>query len=90
MQRLQPWHTNTRKRLVRAPKVYVRDSGLVHRLTDVYSLDELLGTTLAGGSWEGYAIAQITQALPRSVQPYYFRTQDGAEADLVLVHRGKP
>ncbi len=90
VQRLQPWHTNTRKRLVRSPKVYVRDSGLVHRLADIASLDSLLSTTLAGGSWEGYAIAQITTALPGSVQPYFFRTQDGAEADLVLVHRGKP
>lgn len=90
VRRLLPWFVNNGKRLVRSPKVYVRDSGLLHALAGVHDIEHLFGNTLVGLSWEGYVIEQICQVLPRSVTPYFLRTYAGAEADLVLVKGEKP
>ncbi len=90
VRRLLPWYVNTGKRLVRSPKVYVRDPGLLHALAGIDDVERLFGNTLVGLSWEGYVVEQICQVLPRSVSPYFLRTHAGAEADLVLVKGEKP
>jgi uncharacterized protein len=89
IRRLHPWFVNINKRLVKAPKIYIRDSGLLHRLANIDDMDDLKGNTLIGASWEGYAIEQIAQALPPSISMFYYRTHNGAEMDLVLVSRNK-
>ena len=82
--RLQPFHINTKKRLVKAPKIYIRDSGLLHNVSNITNLHTLKGHPLAGNSWEGYVVEQVLQALPPGLQLYYYRTQAGAECDMVL------
>ncbi|HVK48987.1 MAG TPA: ATP-binding protein [Pseudobacter sp.] len=89
VRRLQPWASNAGKRLVRAPKVYVRDSGITHALLNIGDYNELLGHPVVGGSWEGFVIENILSVLPPRVQPYYYRTPGGAEIDLVLEFSGK-
>ena len=83
VRRLPPWSGNVGKRLVRSPKVYVRDSGLVHALLGLQALDDVLGHPVAGGSWEGFVIEQLMAAAPQA-QASFYRTSHGAEADLVL------
>jgi uncharacterized protein len=86
--RVQPYHANIRKRLVKSPKVYWRDSGLLHSLLRINTMEELLVQPWVGMSWEGWVIEQILISLNnRGVQydgPYYLRTNDGYEIDLVL------
>lgn len=84
VRRLQPWTYNVGKRLVRSPKVYVRDSGITHALLNIVAVNDLLGHPVVGGSWEGFVIENILSVLPSGVQPYYYRTSGGAEIDLVL------
>lgn len=87
VRRLPAWSGNVGKRLVRSPKVYVRDSGLVHALLGLQTLDDVLGHPVAGHSWEGFVIEQLLAALPGpsgSAQASFYRTSHGAEADLVL------
>ena len=84
VRRLQPWSGNTLKRQIRSPKVYVRDSGLVHALLGLRSADDVLGHPVAGGSWEGFAIENLIAAAPMGTQAYFYRTSAGAEIDLVL------
>lgn len=89
VRRLQPWSGNLTKRLVRSPKIYVRDAGLVHGLLEIETLDQLLGHPVAGASWEGLVIeAMIDAAGPRAI-PTFYRTADGAEIDLVIERAGK-
>jgi len=83
--RLPPWFVNAKKRLVKSPKVYIRDTGIVHRLLNIPDYDALLGHPGVGGSWEGYVIEQIYQRKPMDVDLFFYRTQAGAECDLVLV-----
>ena len=90
IRRLPPYFVNIGKRLVKAPKVFIRDSGLVHRLADINDYNALAGNLLLGGSWEGYVVQQIISRLSPAVTPYYYRTQNGAEVDLILVKGGKP
>lgn len=85
---LEPWHENLGKRLVKQPKIYVRDSGLLHTLLGVGSHDELHGHPKCGASWEGYCIEQLIQQHPDAA-PYFWATQSGAELDLLLIKRGK-
>lgn len=87
---LQPWHGKIEKRLVKAPKVYVRDSGLLHSLLRLDSFEDLLGHPIAGMSWEGYVIEQIREKAGNELQLYYYRTHNGAECDLVLVRGVAP
>lgn len=83
VRRLPAWHGNIGKRLVRSPKVYVRDSGVVHALLGLQTLDDVLGHPVAGHSWEGFVIEQLLAAAPQA-QASFYRTSHGAEADLVL------
>lgn len=85
IRRLQPWFVNAKKRLVKSPKVYVRDSGILHHLLKLDSINEVLGHPIAGNSWEGYVIEQIFQGKPDHLDMYFYRTHDGAECDVVLV-----
>lgn len=84
VRRLQPVHTNVGKRLVKSPKTYVRDSGLVHTLLRLDSLDDVLGHPIAGASWEGHVIETLIRAAPPRTEPGFYRTSAGAEIDLVL------
>jgi predicted AAA+ superfamily ATPase len=88
VRRLPPWHTNTGKRLVKAPKVYVRDSGLVHALLDIQTKDNLLSHMVVGASWEGYCIETLLACVPAGVTAYFYRTSGGAEIDLLLAWPG--
>lgn len=84
VRRLQPYQTNTGKRLVKSPKVYVRDSGLVHALLNITNRDSLLGHPVAGASWEGFVIENLIGAAPVGTVPTFYRSSGGAEIDLVL------
>jgi len=84
VRRLQPWHANVGKRLVKSPKVYVRDSGLVHALLDIPSVDTLLSHPVVGASWEGFVLENLLAAAPLGTLPYFYRTSGGAEVDVLL------
>lgn len=84
VRRLQPWRSNTAKRLVKSPKVYVRDSGLVHTLLGLDDQEAVLGHPVAGDSWEGFAIDNILRAAPERTRASFYRTGGGAEVDLLL------
>ena len=84
VRRLPPYHANIGKRLVKAPKVYVRDSGLLHALLNIETLDRLSGHPVVGASWEGFVLENLLAALPWRTQPLFYRTAVGAEIDLVL------
>jgi hypothetical protein len=89
VRRLQPWSTNAKKRLVRTPKVYVRDTGLLHALLGIRDQEELLGHPVVGASWEGMLIENILDALPATARPTFYRTSAGAEIDLVIEFNAK-
>ena len=84
VRRLAPWHSNISKRVVKSPKVYVRDSGLVHALLGVCDSEALLAHPVADGSWEGLAIESLIAAAPHGTEAYFFRTATGDEIDLLL------
>lgn len=84
VRRLPPLHANTGKRLTKSPKTYVRDSGLVHTLLRLDTLDELLGHPIVGASFEGHVIETLIGAAPARTEPTFYRTAAGAEMDLVL------
>ncbi|TNB89483.1 ATP-binding protein [Paracoccus marcusii] len=84
VRRLQPWHENVGKRLVKSPKVFVRDSGLVHALLGLETFEDLLGHPVVGGSWEGFCLEALIAAAPAGTEPFFYRTSAGAEVDLVL------
>ena len=88
IRQLQPWHENLGKRQVKSPKVYLRDSGLLHSLLDVAGWDPLLGHPKLGASWEGFALEQILQTTPTR-QAWFWSTHSGAELDLLLFLNGK-
>ncbi|MEN9610302.1 MAG: hypothetical protein RLZZ628_1116 [Bacteroidota bacterium] len=83
--RLLPYYINVGKRLVKAPKIYFRDTGILHYLSNIFSFEALTGHPLIGASWEGYVIEQIRHVAGETWQFYFYRTQAGAETDLVLV-----
>lgn len=84
VRRLPPWHANLGKRLVKSPKVYVRDSGLVHALLAIPDKEALLGHPVVGASWEGFVVENLLAAAPEGVQGYFYRSSGGAEIDLLL------
>lgn len=84
VRRLPPWHANVGKRLVRSPKVYVRDSGLLHALLGIGTREALLGHPVVGASWEGFVIESLLAAAPPQVTAHFYRTSGGAEIDLLL------
>lgn len=85
VRRLQPWHANLGKRLIKAPKVYVRDSGLVHALLMIPDKETLLAHPVIGQSWECFVIENLLAAASEQVTGYFYRTSGGAEIDLLLV-----
>ena len=89
VRRLQPWAANAKKRLVRTPKVYVRDTGLLHALLGIRNQEELLGHPVVGSSWEGLLIENILSSLPSTARPTFYRTSAGAEIDLVIEFSAK-
>ena len=84
VRRVQPWHSNTGKRLVKSPKVFVRDSGLVHALLGIGTHDALLSHPVVGNSWEGFALETLLNAAPINTSSGFYRTSNGAEVDLLL------
>ena len=84
VRRLKPWYTNTAKRMVKSPKVYVRDSGIVHALLGVQSQENLLSHPVCGSSWEGFIIENILSVTPQNTEAYFYRSSGGAECDLIL------
>jgi predicted AAA+ superfamily ATPase len=85
---LRPWFENMGKRLIRSPKLYIRDSGLLHGLLGIERHDLLLGHPKLGASWEGFALEQILMKFPKT-DAWYWGTQGGAELDLLLMRGGK-
>jgi predicted AAA+ superfamily ATPase len=88
VRRLPPWHRNVGKRLVKAPRIYVRDSGLVHALLRLPTLEDLLSHPVAGGSWEGMVVETVIASAPEGTEASFYRTAAGAEIDLVLALPG--
>jgi uncharacterized protein len=88
IRQLQPWHENLKKRQVKTPKVYLRDSGLLHSLLNISGIDELWSHPRLGASWEGFAIEQALTTL-RCREAYFWGTQGGAELDLLFFHSGR-
>jgi uncharacterized protein len=84
VRQLQPWSGNTKKRLVKSPKIYIRDTGLLHRLLSISDFDSLLGNPVLGHSWEGFVVENILNALSDKWQASYYRTAEQTEIDLIL------
>ena len=84
IRQLQPFHINIKKRLVKTPKTYIGDSGILHTLLGINTLDDLMRHTIVGTSWEGFCIEQILNQIPRGWDAFFYRTQAGAEVDLIL------
>jgi len=79
-----PWHANVKKRLVKTPRYYIRDSGILHRLLGIERYDALLSNPILGKSWEGSVVENIHSVLPRRAEIYFYRTTAGAKIDLVI------
>ncbi|HET8572389.1 MAG TPA: ATP-binding protein [Edaphocola sp.] len=86
---LKPWFANINKRLVKSPKIYIRDSGLLHSLLGLTDYEALLTHIQLGASWEGFVIEQIAGNVKEDMQLFFYRTQHGAECDLLLERNGK-
>lgn len=84
VRRLKPWHGNSRKRLVKSPKTYVRDSGLVHALLGIIDKESLLGHPVCGQSWEGFVIENCLSVAPQHSEAHFYRSSAGAECDLLI------
>lgn len=88
IRQLQPWHENISKRQIRSPKIYFRDTGLLHNLLGLNDIHSLLGHPRVGASWEGFAIEQVLQRV-RPAEAFFWGTHTGNEIDLFLIHNGK-
>ena len=84
IRRFEPLYANVKKRLVKSPRYYVRDSGILHRLLGINSYDELLSNPVLGKSWEGFVVENIHSVLPNRAETWFYRTAAGAEIDLVI------
>jgi hypothetical protein len=84
VRRLPPWHANLGKRLVKAPKLYLRDSGLLHALLAIPDVETLLSHPVLGMSWEGFVLENLLACAPDGVDGFFYRTSGGAEIDLLL------
>jgi predicted AAA+ superfamily ATPase len=90
VRRLTPWIANIKKRQIKAPKMYFMDSGLLHSLLGIHNHDDLLGHPKLGASWEGFAMEQIIRSRKADKEScFYWRTQNGAELDLIILENGK-
>ncbi len=90
VRRLQPYFVNLKKRLVKTPKIYIRDTGILHQILGIASPLDLAGHPILGASWETYVIEQVAALLPDWAGLYFYRTHQGTEADLVITKGGKP
>ncbi len=90
IRRLYPFIINIRKRLIKSPKVYIRDSGILHRLLRISNVETLMGNPVLGSSWEGYVIEQIFQIKNKNIDMFFYRTKNGAECDVVFSKAYKP
>jgi uncharacterized protein len=81
---LPPWYANVKKRMVKSPKTYLRDSGLLHHLHGITDFNHLLGHPILGASWEGFVTEQIINSMPSGISFSFYRTAEGAECDLIL------
>lgn len=90
IRRLQPFYTNLKKRLVKTPKVYIRDTGILHELLGITSHMQLSGHPNLGASWETYVVEQVLAKLPTWASAYFYRTHQGTEADLVIARGIQP
>ncbi|MFN8438422.1 MAG: ATP-binding protein [Cytophagales bacterium] len=88
--KIMPWYSNNGKRLVKAPKIYLKDSGLLHHLHRINTYEDLQHHPIVGASWEGYVIEQVMYHKPVDLDVYYYRTHSGTEVDLVLVRGNTP
>ena len=88
VRRLPPWHRNAGKRLVKSPKVYVRDSGIAHALLGIRDKEALLGHPVVGATWESFVIETLIAAAPDGTEAHYYRTSNGTEVDLILTLPG--
>ncbi len=84
VRRLGPYHANVKKRLVKSPRYYIRDSGIQHRLLGIDNHEALLSNPVLGKSWEGFVIENIHAISPRRAETFFYRTAAGAEVDLVI------
>ena len=89
VRQLQPYHANLKKRLVKTPKAYLRDSGMLHALLQLESMEDLMGHPCVGSSWEGWVIEQILAMAPPNWRPWFYRTSGGAEIDLIIERPGR-
>lgn len=89
VRRLAPWHRNVGKRLVKSPKVFVRDSGITHALLGLETEEDVLGHPVVGQSWEGFVIENLLAAAPERTEAHFYRASGGAEIDLVLTLPGR-
>lgn len=89
VRQLRPYHVNLGKRLVKSPKIYLRDSGLLHCLLGIETVQALQGHPIVGPSWEGWVIEQLLALLPSGWRPYFYRTAAGAEVDLLIDRPGR-
>lgn len=87
---LPPFHINIKKRIVKSPKIYIRDTGILHQLLGISTYDMLEGHPMKGNSWEGYVIEQLSLHVQSKYDMYFYRTHQGAECDLVLTIANKP
>ena len=85
IRRLEPYFANIGKRMVKSPKIYIRDTGILHWLLQINSYDQLIANAMAGNSWEGFVVEQIISKLNNQCIPFYYRTQSGAELDLCIM-----
>ena len=90
IRRLPPYFVNIGKRLVKSPKVYIRDSGLLHALLAIPDWTSLSGHPIVGASWENFVIEQLVSQRPSWADFYFYRTQNGAEIDLIITKAGLP
>src|SRR5690606_6474824 len=84
VRQIQPWFGNTKKRLIKSPKIYIRDSGLLHKLLNISRMDDLLGHPAIGASWEGFVLENIITALDDKWRYSYYRSSGQAEIDLAI------
>lgn len=90
IRQLYPFHSNVKKRLIKSPKVYIRDSGILHHLLNIPDYQSLTSNPIIGPSWEGYVVEQISHMLDHEIKMHFYRTHEGAECDLVLLRGNKP
>ncbi len=84
IRRLEPWSRNAKKRMIKSPRFYIRDSGIQHRLLGIHNYENLLSNPILGKSWEAFVIENIHSILPQTAQTYFYRTRSGSEIDLLI------